>query len=163
MKVRHIVDNPVNPTVKQVQNSAAAIYGELLKHLNKWPLEEGREDRSLKHLLLPRLQNELDTIERSTDVSEILNLGNKGQRELQAVIDLMTNTAFKKHKLDMEYLFPDAVHKEKTLLSTATKIKVAKKRYGSLDRFLAWYLSDSTTKAKEHQDNLDSTDSLPRK
>eukprot|EP01124_Arcella_intermedia_P016667 TRINITY_DN23272_c0_g1_i1.p1 TRINITY_DN23272_c0_g1~~TRINITY_DN23272_c0_g1_i1.p1 ORF type:complete len:173 (-),score=27.87 TRINITY_DN23272_c0_g1_i1:54-572(-) len=132
--------NP-NKNLKQIQQSAIGVYLELLKHATKWPLEEGREDRSLKHPLVKRLEEEISTIEQATDVRDVMKLGTKAQKDLDAIISLLRNKSFKEYRLK-EYRVPEVVNQEKKLLSSATQKKIDKRKWGKLDRFLAWYLSE---------------------
>jgi len=158
MPLRRLSSDPTSVSFKQLQQSAVGVYLELLKHAKKWPLEEGREERSLKHPLIKRIEQELKTIERSDDQKEILKLGQKGQKDLEAMFALLRNQSFRKYKLE-EYRVPSVVNQEKKLLATKTQIKVKRRKWGQIDRFLSWYLSEpvkttETNKADEINKNF---------
>lgn len=81
---------------KSLKNAAVEIHKQLIHQTKKWPVETGREDRSLKHDLVPRLETQLVELNESTDAKQVLDLGQQAQSELSAITELMANKHFKK-------------------------------------------------------------------
>jgi len=78
-------------------------------------------------------------VQQSCDAQEIAALGKQAQEDLKAILAILQNTAFKQYKLD-SYIVPDAVKNAEKLLSSASQNKIARRRFGRLDRFLTWFL-----------------------
>lgn len=87
---------PNTKSLKSLKNAAMEIQKQLIQQTKKWPLESGREDRSLKHDLLTRLEKQQTELNDSSDPKQVLELGQQAQDELVAITDLLTNKHFKK-------------------------------------------------------------------
>lgn len=150
---RYCSGTPNATSLKGLKSAALEVHKQLIHQTKKWPLEAGREDRSLKHDLLPRLEQQLKDLAESSEQKQVYELGQRSQEELVAVTDLLSNKFFKQvctvdvlfspyqYKLEA-YAVPDVVEKQEKLLSSKSQKKMKNRQWGIFDRFLTWYLDD---------------------
>eukprot|EP01127_Copromyxa_protea_P007375 TRINITY_DN17286_c0_g1_i1.p1 TRINITY_DN17286_c0_g1~~TRINITY_DN17286_c0_g1_i1.p1 ORF type:complete len:178 (+),score=38.54 TRINITY_DN17286_c0_g1_i1:3-536(+) len=128
---------------KTLKGAALGVHRQLLNQFKKWPIEEGREDRSIKTDMVPFLEKRLSELNEATDKERIMELGTRSQKDLTAVTDLLGNKYFKQYRLEA-YAVPPILEKQSTLLSSKSQQKMRKRRWGFLDRLLTWYLEDGS-------------------
>eukprot|EP01126_Amoeba_proteus_P065280 TRINITY_DN9257_c0_g1_i1.p1 TRINITY_DN9257_c0_g1~~TRINITY_DN9257_c0_g1_i1.p1 ORF type:complete len:184 (-),score=38.13 TRINITY_DN9257_c0_g1_i1:36-587(-) len=132
--------------ISSLRTIALSSQKDILAQVRKWPLESGREDRSLKHPLLLRLERDLELMRDTDDRMELVALANKSKEEYKAVTDLIEGNYFKKHKLE-NYIVPNMVSKQEKFLSSKAQAKIKQRKWGFLDRFFTWYFDDEPKKS----------------
>jgi hypothetical protein len=81
--------------LKSLKSAALDVHRQLINQLKKWPVEEGREERSLKNEVVPSMERRLKDLSEASDKERILELGTRSQEELSAVTDLLSNKYLK--------------------------------------------------------------------
>lgn len=105
-----------------------------------WPVEPTRDDRSIRHSIIARIESDA---KRKADLTteEILQLIQRTRDDLSGAQELIADKSFKELKLK-DYVVPEALKKHKTLLTSRAQDKIKKRRWGFVDRFLTWYMGD---------------------
>jgi hypothetical protein len=112
----------------------------LVEMKTNWPIEPSRDDRSVRHAVIARVEDE---IKRKNELSteELLKQTKRARDDIVGAQELIADEAFKELKLE-KYIVPQALQKHNTLLSSHAQQKIRNRRWGFVDRFLTWYLGD---------------------
>jgi hypothetical protein len=153
---------------RKIQENCEKMQHQLLVEMKaNWPMEPTRDDRSVRHAVIARVEGDLKrTKASSSNLSneELVRMAKRAQDDVMGAKELIADKAFKELRLK-DYVVPEAMVKHKSLLSSHAQDKIKKRRWGVVDRFLTWYLGDykSYQRPWEQKPESESTSNGSRK
>jgi hypothetical protein len=136
---------------RNIQKNCEETQRNLLVELKtKWPVEATRDDRSIRHTIIERVEKELKQKDKPEDS---FRNGMRANDDLKGAKLLVSDKSFNDFKLK-NYLVPDTVSKHSALLTSESQKKIKTRKWGMSDRFLTWILGDYE-KYKQKQKELE--------